>query len=87
MMLEQQIESAKRRLAAREYKGTVRFRGLTLEHFSEEELCKLVEYSMEQAVDERRSCESERHFYQAAIDRFRAVNAGYRAEVAGRHSE
>jgi len=62
-----QVDLARRLLHRHEYTNTVKFRGVTLDHFDAEELRKIVEISMEQA-------ESQKNFYDTAINGFRALN-------------
>ena len=61
------VDHACRMLAHREYKGNVRFRGCGLEHFSVEELRKIVEMTMEQS-------ERELQFYKTACNGFRRLS-------------
>ena len=55
-----QIVVAKRWLGMREYKGIIRYCGVTLDHFNAEELRKIVELSMKYAAQERNMYEADR---------------------------
>lgn len=67
----EQLDLARRHLHRYELTNTVTYRGLTLDHFTAEELRKIVEISRDQS-------ERELKFYKTSVDGFQTLNQARR---------